>query len=48
MADEKKIPEEKKVSEEELEEVSGGKGKGIKSVAYTDTVDISESVQEKI
>ena len=48
MADEKKIPEEKKVTEEELDDVAGGKGKGIKGVSYTETVDISESVQNMI
>ena len=42
----KKIPEEKKVSLDDLMDVSGGKG--IKNVVYTETVDISEDVKKKI
>ncbi len=38
----------KKLDEDILENVSGGKGNGILGVAYTDTVDISESIQQKI
>lgn len=46
MADEKKLPEEKKISEEQLDKVAGGKG--IQDVEYNDTVDIPESVDDKI
>lgn len=55
MKKDKNKPEEKKsrladkrLDEDILEKVSGGKGDGIKGVSYTDTVDISESIQQKI
>ena len=55
MKKDKKQPQEKKsrladkkIPVDDLNAVAGGQGEGINGVQYTDTIDIPETIQEKI